>query len=82
MVKFERALNEGKALTVGIIDTYVEQIQTAFDKSGGAMSISLGIKFVPETGGDLKVEASINFVESSVKEKVTNVLSNQSEIEF
>lgn len=83
MVEFERALAEAKNLTAAVLEMYKDDLKKAFIKSSKEripLPVSLGVKFVPVETGDLKVEASINFVESSVKEKVHNILSNQSEM--
>lgn len=76
---FERIITQGKSLVGAIIEMHKDAIEAAYLKQGeGTFNIGLGLKITPtQEGTDTKVEATINFVESKVKDSIEFVVSDQ-----
>lgn len=78
----EKTLKEGKSLLDGLIDKYREDINLAYLKAAGPLTIDLKLKFSPDDGGN-KIEAGISFVTDKVKDSVSGKMDeDQMDLEF
>ena len=74
MQDFERVLSEGGDLLKGMLRDYQKDIEKAYLKTEDT-KINLGLKLTPSDTG-IKVETSINFVESKVTDTDTILVSD------
>ena len=74
MQDFERVLSESGDLLKGMLRDYQKDIEKAYLKTEDT-KINLGLKLTPSDTG-IKVETSINFVESKVTDTATILVSD------
>jgi hypothetical protein len=74
MQDFERVLQEGGDLLKGMLRDYQKDIQKAYLKVED-LKVSMGLKLTP-AGDGIKVETSINFVESKITDTAAITVSD------
>ena len=74
MQDFERVLSEGGDLLKGMLRDYQKDIKKAYLKTEDT-KINLSLKLTPSDTG-IKVETTINFVESKVTDTATILVSD------
>ena len=64
-------IQQAKAEVCALIDQYADEIDKAYVKAGGSLNVVLGVKLEgTKMAGEVKLTASINFVESRIKDAV------------
>ncbi len=66
---------EIKAMLGNLIDSSIPNLDAAFIKSDGGISLSLGVKIKPCGETIVEVETSINFVEDRVRKTLSKKVS-------
>ena len=74
MQDFERVIEEGGDLVKAMLRDHTAEIRQAYLKTEDT-KINLGLKLIPADGG-IKLEASINFVESKITDSAAKVVSD------
>ena len=74
MQDFERVIEEGGDLVKAMLRDHTNEIKLAYLKTEDT-KINLGLKLSP-TGDGIKLEASINFVESKITDSAAKVVSD------
>lgn len=70
-----KVAGEIKAMLGNLIDSSLLNLDSAFLKSDGGISLSLGVKIKPCGETIVEVETSINFVEDRVKKTLSKKVS-------
>lgn len=78
MQDFERVLREGGDLLKSMLRDYQEDIKKAYFKAED-LKVSMGLKLTP-TGDGIKVETTINFVESKITDTAAITVSDQKDM--
>lgn len=74
MEDFERVLREGGTLLSGMLRDYEKDIRKAYLKSED-MKVNMSLRLTP-TGDGIKVETTINFVESKITDTAAVLVSD------
>jgi hypothetical protein len=79
----DKAIKKGTELLGGMLNDYKKEIDKAYLKAADseALKVSLGLSF-SDDGGDVKVDASISFVESRIKDSANVTVSDQMDLPF
>ena len=64
-----------------LLTMYKEELQAAYMKEDGSLSVALSLKFKPSDDGGVEVDAGINFITSRVKDNISrSVVEGQEEL--
>ena len=64
-----------------LLTMYKEELQAAYMKEDGSLSVALSLKFKPSDVGGVEVDAGINFITSRVKDNISrSVVEGQEEL--
>lgn len=73
-------IQQAKAELCALVDQYADEMDKAYVKASGELKVALGLTLVgTKMAGEVKLTASINFVESRIKDS-TEVLVHEKQL--
>jgi hypothetical protein len=73
----KKVLKEGLDTIENLLADYANEIEEAYSKADGKLTVNLPLSFTPSEGGQIEVKADINFVLSRIKDSQTRLVDPQ-----